>query len=89
MTEIVILIEDFSFFLFRARRPFLNRLHILVLLFVCCAIAFPARGANITWSGATNSNWTLGSNWLGGAVPGGVDNLWRGSARCWCRSEFG
>ncbi len=24
--------------------------------------------ATITWSGFTNTNWTLGANWIGGAV---------------------
>lgn len=37
------------------------------------ATAFPAQAADITWTGATNNDWTVGTNWLGDVAPAGAD----------------
>ncbi|PSM16685.1 autotransporter domain-containing protein [Nitratireductor sp. StC3] len=39
----------------------------------------PAYGANITWSGATNSDWQEATNWVGGVAPGAGDAAFIGT----------
>ncbi len=46
----------------------------VALAFVCCLMAAAVvQAADITWSGATSSDWFLDTNWVGGVVPGGAD----------------
>jgi len=33
----------------------------------------PAHAADISWSGASGSNWSTAGNWIGGAAPGSTD----------------
>lgn len=42
-------------------------------LVILWSLAEPAMAATISWSGASNSNFTAGGNWTGGIAPGDTD----------------
>jgi len=44
-----------------------------LFLLITTSIASTAFGAQISWSNASGGNWSTGSNWTGGIVPGATD----------------
>ena len=55
----------------------------------CHAVAFVVSGlmlsgdalaADVTWTGPSNGQWSTGTNWSGGAVPGASDNVFTTSS---------
>ena len=50
-----------------------TRWRIAVCLVAAVLPSFAANAANVTWSGATSTDFTLGGNWAGGVAP--ADNL--------------
>ena len=39
------------------------------LVLILVTIANEAKGAGVTWTGTTSTDWNVGTNWNGGTVP--------------------